>query len=473
MKAENVLTYFREISKIPRVSHHCEKIADYLESFAKERALYCRRDGANNVIIVKPAAAGREDDAAVMLQGHVDMVGEKLSNICHDFLRDPITLIEEGDTLRADGTTLGGDDGAAVAIMLALLDDKTLCAPRLECVFTTDEEVGMLGADVIDLDGMQAKYLINADSEDEGVFTCGCCGGTSLDFTIPVSRAAAVSKDDCIAVALTGLKGGHSGTEINNGRLNAIKLLAELLEPECGIISIERDGKDNAIPQRCDAVISASKDAVLKNFVRLREEWSHTEPDIALEIFPAADLSPEALPSSVCPMTAESAGRILTFLKEVPFGVRKMCAEPAGLVHTSDNIGILKTDKDSVSGTLSVRSVSAEDKDALCREIEELCGTAGGSTVSHGNYPGWEYRENSKLRRVMCEVWEDMYGTAPKIDVIHAGLECGVILSKMPGLDIVSIGPELHDIHTAHESMSISSLGRCADFIVRVLEVIK
>lgn len=464
MNSEKPLYYFREISKIPRVSRHCERIADYLESFAKSRGLWYRRDASNNVIIVKDAAAGRENDPAVMLQGHVDMVGEKTADSTHDFLCDPITIIEDGDTMRADGTTLGADNGTAVAIMLALLDEKELDAPRLECVFTTDEEIGMLGAVDISLEGMQAAYMINADSEDDGVFTCGCCGGASLDFDIPVERDCAGYKGG-IKVTLSGLRGGHSGAEIHTGRLNAVKLTAELLEPQYGIVSMERDGKDNAIPDRCEATVLSGADEIKKAFLEKSVAWKKAEPGITLTI--------EEADSCGAPLSYNSAKKVLNFLRAIPYGVQKMCTEPAGLVHTSDNIGILLTNDTSVTGTISVRSVSEADRDALCGCITDLCKEAGGSTRIHGQYPGWEYKKDSKLREVMCNTWKEMFGRAPTVDVIHAGLECGVLLSKKPDLDIVSMGPQLHGIHTPAETMSISSLKKCTDFIVRVLEVLK
>lgn len=464
MISEKVMEFFGQISALPRPSGHCEKIADYLESFADARSLWHKRDEWNNVIIKKPAAVGREGDSTVMIQGHTDIVGEKTADSTHDFVNDPIKLIYDGDTVHANGTTLGGDDGFAVALMLALLDDSELDAPAIECVFTTDEEIGMIGAVNLDTSDLNAKYLINADSEDEGVFTCGCCGGICIDFDIPVKTEPATDAS-YTKVTLCGLKGGHSGTEINSGRLNAVKLMAELLEPNNGIVLIERDGKDNAIPERCDAIITAGKEAVLSRFWQLREEWAKTEPGVTLEIEPCS--------SDLPTMSSDSAERVLTFLKKLPFGVQKMCDEPEGLVHTSDNIGIINTLDESVTGTVSVRSVSEKDRDALCNDISKLCEGSGGSIRLHGAYPGWEYKNDSVLRDVMCRVWEDMFDSAPTVDVIHAGLECGVILSKMPWLDIVSIGPELHDIHTPKERMSISSVKRCTDFVCQVLKEIK
>ncbi len=463
MNAEKVIEYFKEISAVPRPSGHCEEIAYYLEEFARKRSLWYKRDKWNNVIIKKPAAVGRENDSTVMIQGHTDIVGEKTAESRHDFEKDPIKLIFDGDMICADGTTLGGDDGFAVSLMLALLDDSELDAPGLECVFTTDEETGMTGAINLDTSDLHAKYMINADSEDEGVFTCGCCGGVCIDFEIPVT--AVPYSGSYTKVTLRGLRGGHSGTEINRGRLNAVKLMAELLEPDNGVAAILHNGKDNAIPESCVAIITAGKENVLERFWNMRDSWAKNEPGVTLEIEPTdAELSV---------MDAESAQRVLCFLKNIPFGVRKMCEEPKGLVHTSDNIGIIDTGVGSVTGTVSVRSVSECDRDALCAVINDVCAAAGGTVTLHGSYPGWEFKNDSVLRDIMCREWEDMFDAQPKIEVIHAGLECGVILSKMPWLDIVSIGPELHDIHTPREHMSISSVKRCADFVCQVLKKIK
>lgn len=463
MISEKVIEYFKEISAVPRPSGYCEKIADYLEDFAKKHSLWYRRDKWNNVIMKKAAAPGRENDGTVMIQGHTDIVGERTAESNHDFRRDPIKLVIDGDMISADGTTLGGDDGFAVALMLALLAEDGLNSPALECVFTTDEEIGMIGAVNMELSDLSAKYLINADSEDEGVFTCGCCGGACVDFNIPINSNPHIG--EYTKVALRGLAGGHSGTEINNGRLNAVKLMAELLPDDCGPALIERDGKDNAIPERCDAIITGGKNEVLRRFGEMRDIWAKTEPGIALEICPCE--------SSLPVMDADSARRVLTFLRALPFGVQKMCEEPEGLVHTSCNLGIINTEGGSITGTVSVRSVSEEERSSLCEKISGLCRDAGGSCVVHGEYPGWEYKNDSVLRDVMCDVWEDMFDERPVVDVIHAGLECGVILSKMPWLDIVSIGPELHDIHTPRERMSISSAKRCAEFVCRVLEIIQ
>ena len=452
--------YFREICKIPHGSGNCKAIADYIESFAKKLNLRCIRDSADNLIIFKDAAKGRENDPAVMLQGHIDMVCEAKGE--YDFKNNGIKLVENGDILCADGTTLGSDDGIAVSLMMELLSDENLDSPALECVFTTDEEIGMLGADVIDLSPCRAKYLINADSEEDGVFTCGCAGGTGLDFSIPVDFEKV--SGECVKVSVSGFQGGHSGTEINKGRLNAIKFLASLLTEDDRIIEISRDGKDNAIPARCDAVVCGSGADIKKKFDSVTE-WG-SEQGVKLEISPVK-------PDGLFCLTGESQKRVLCFLQNVPYGVRKMCDEPAGLVHTSDNIGILNTGKNAVTGTLSVRSIETESRDALTEEICALVEKCKGKTRTHGTYPGWNYKKDSALRDTMVKVYERMNGTLPRIDVIHAGLECGVILSKMPELDIVSIGCDIRDIHTPDERMSISSHEKMVVFVREVLKELK
>ena len=456
------IDYFRKISEIPRGSGNCGKIADYMESFAKSLGLSYIRDNADNLIIFKPAAKGRENDPAVMIQGHLDMVCEKRDGVVHDFSKEGVKLIETGDILSADGTTLGADDGIAVSLMMELLADGSLDAPALECVFTTDEEIGMLGAVAIDLSSCRAKYLINADSEEEGVFTCGCAGGLGLDFSIPVEKETVTG--DFVKVSVSGLLGGHSGTEIDKGRQNGIKLLASLLSDEDRIVKIERDGKDNAIPARCDATVLGDGEKIRERFEAIDDFGC--EKNVRLDISKIEDAAYSVL-------TADSQKRVLEFLHNVPYGIKKMCDEPKGLVHTSDNIGILNTEENKITGTLSVRSIEKESGDALTEELIKLINKCGGTTLIHGAYPGWNYKKDSVLRDTMVEVYERVYGKKVRIDVIHAGLECGVILSKMPSLDIVSIGCDIRDIHTPDECMSISSLEAMVKFAREVLRVLK
>lgn len=457
----DAMYYFEKISSIPRASGNCGGAADFLCDFAHKNGLSVFRDGKDNVIIKKAAAPGRQSEAPVMLQGHIDMVCACRPGVDFDFQNNGIKLIIDGDTLRADGTTLGADDGAAVAVMLAILADKSADAPELECVFTADEEIGMLGAAQLDLSSCRAKCMINMDSDEEGVFTCGCAGGERVDFTIPVKREP-VSANGCL-VEITGLCGGHSGTEINKGRLNAVKLLASLLDGE-HLVSMDKDGKDNAIPADCRAVLLGDGEKVKKRFADIKDFGSET--GVKLTVTPLEYKEYSAL-------DAQSSEKILNFIKTVPNGVRKMCDEPKGLVHTSDNLGIIKTEESKICGAVSVRSTDEGSKKELTAEIARTVEKAGGKVTVHGGYPGWNYRKNSPLRDTMTSIYEEMFGKTPKTDVIHAGLECGLILSKMPELDIVSVGCDLRDIHTPDETMSISSFNRLEKFIRKVLKEIR
>lgn len=461
---KNALTYFKEICEIPHGSGNTTAIADYIEAFAKERSLEYYRDSDNNLIVVKEASKGRENDAAVMIQGHTDMVAEKDIGVDFDFTKDGLRLKQDGDFLYAEGTTLGADDGVAVALMLELLDDENLCAPRLECVFTVDEEIGLLGAASIDLSMCKAKYLINADSEEDGVFTCGCCGGSQVDFAVPITREK--KNGQFYSIELYGLKGGHSGNEINNGRLNAIQLLAKLLTPEDGLVTMERDGKDNAIPARCDAV--AMVDAVTLNarFDKYKDEWLKVEDGISLKVTPLCS-------GELNVLDKDSAERVITLLSDLPFGVQKMCEEPAGLVHTSDNLGILFTEQEEVKGVISCRSAENTDKMDLINKIGTMVEKAEGKYEIHGVYPGWAYKKESELRPLMVETYKDLTGKDASVEVIHAGLECGVLLEKMPWLDIVSIGCNIYDIHCPRERLSVSSFGNMVVFVREILKRIK
>lgn len=457
---KSALNYFKEICSIPHGSGNTTKIADYIEGFARERSLEYYRDNDNNIVIVKPAAKGRENDSAVMIQGHVDMVAEKDAGVDFNFETDGLRLRENGDFLYAEGTTLGADDGVAVALMLALLDDENLSAPRLECVFTVDEEIGLLGAASIDLSMCKAKYLINADSETEGEFICGCCGGSQVSFTLPVKREK--KKGKFYNIALSGLKGGHSGNEINKGRLNAIILMSKLLSPEDGIVSIERDGKDNAIPARCDVVAAVDEKTLISRFEEYKNEWLKVEEGITLTVTPAEMDEAYVLDS-------DSAEKVINLLSNLPFGVQKMCKEPAGLVHTSDNLGIILSDDEKIEGVISVRSAEDNDKMELIERIKAMVKNAGGDSDVHGVYPGWAYKTESELRPLMVDTYKEITGKNATVEVIHAGLECGVLLEKMPWLDIVSMGCDIYDIHCPRERLSISSFENMVAFVRVVL----
>ncbi len=464
--AERAFHFFVEISKIPHVSFHTEKLADYLESFAKERGLFCVRDGANNVLIRKGASAGYESHPTVVFQGHIDMVPEHLPEKNIDMENEPITLVRDGEFLRADGTTLGGDDGVAVAYALAVLDDDSLPHPEFEALFTSEEEVGLLGATALDPTPIRGRVMINIDSDDEGVFTVGCAGGARVDLMLPAKREPATGA--AYRVSVGEFVGGHSGAEIDKGHENAILFLGELLREirakhALRVASAIGGNADNAIPRNASCVFFADG-ASLEEIRGICEEKfakiKKSEPFAVVEAEEIGDVSDA--------YTAEDSDRFLTLLERVPNGVQAMSEQIAGLVETSLNLGMLDTDE-VFHVTHSVRSSKEEAKDALIATLYRVAEELGGEHSIRGEYPAWEYREDSPLRDLLCKVYREMYGKDAQVLVIHAGLECGILSSKLEGLDCVSLGPDNFDIHTTKEHLSIPSFVRVYEYLLRVL----
>lgn len=464
--AERAFRFFEEISKIPHVSFHTDKLADYLEAFARERGLFCVRDKANNVLIRKGASAGYESHPTVVFQGHIDMVPEHLPEKKIDMETEPITLVRDGDFLRADGTTLGGDDGVAVAYALAVLDDDSLAHPEFEALFTSEEEVGLLGATALDPTPIRGRVMINIDSDDEGVFTVGCAGGARVDLSLGACKESATGA--AFRVKIGGLAGGHSGAEIDKGRENAILLLAHILAAvrargSVRIASALGGNADNAIPRNAECVFFAEGvdleeiDAICKeSLTNIREK----EPGATIKAEKVSDIK-DAYSSS-------DTDRFLSLLSRVPNGVQAMSRAIAGLVETSLNLGVLDTEN-GFHITHSVRSSKEEEKDALIVTLRRLATDVGGTASVRGEYPAWEYREDSPLRDLLCRLFREMYGKEAKVLVIHAGLECGILSSKLPGLDCVSLGPDNFDIHTTEEHLSIPSFVRVYEYLLRVL----
>ena len=421
------LGFFETLCAIPHGSRDTKAISDYCVRFAQERGLSWQQDASNNVIIRKPASPGYEDHPTVILQGHLDMVCEKNADCDIDFSKDGLRLRHDDTYIFADGTTLGGDDGIAVAYALAVLDSSELKHPPLEAVFTVDEEIGMLGAAALDMSGLQGRVLLNIDSEDEGILTVSCAGGATSCLTVPVKRVPAQGK--AWRVGVRGLTGGHSGVEINKGRANANKVLAAALQGlPVTLCSIAGGSKDNAIPRASEAVVVSEADDFAALF--------------------AANAAKAALPN----------------------GVQAMSSDIPGLVQTSLNLGILTTDADAVRLTFSVRSSVNREKFGLIAQLKALAARFGGSYSESGEYPAWEYQKDSRLREVMVEVFEAQYGRKPVVEAIHAGLECGIFSDRLPGLDAVSFGPQMHDIHTSREKLDIASTARTWEYLVAVLE---
>ena len=473
LEPQNVFHFFEEITKIPHGSGNVGQISDYLVKFARDRGLYCIQDELKNIIIIKEAVPGYEDEPTVILQGHMDMVAVKKPDCDIDMAKEGLRIAVRGDEIYAEGTSLGGDDGIAVAYALALLDSDTIKHPRLEVIVTVDEEVGMDGARGIDLSMLTGNRMVNLDSEDEGIFLTSCAGGARVKGKLPLSEAQ--RQGVAVEVTVGGLLGGHSGGEIHKERGNSNCLMGRLLYRlaetfDIGISRLQGGLADNAIPRETKAVLvveERDKEAIL-DVVKtvegeIRAELSSKDPGAFLA-------AGEGRPGSWLCTTAEDTAKAAAWLIALPNGVQAMSADMHGLVETSLNLGILSYEDGCLLADFSVRSSVESAKQALIDRLCAVIGLAGGSFLVSGDYPGWKYRKDSPLREKMTALYEKMYGKAPKVEAIHAGLECGILGSKIADLDCVSMGPDMKDIHTTEETLSISSTGRVWEFLVRLLE---
>lgn len=464
-----VFYYFEQISQIPRGSGNTRQISDYLVSFAVDHGLAYIQDRLNNVVIYKE---GTKEADPVILQGHMDMVVEKRPGSPHDFQKDPLVLEVEGDYLTARDTTLGGDDGIAVAYMLAVLESDSYEHPPLEAVFTVDEEIGLLGARGLDFGSLRAKRMINLDSEEEGILWAGCAGGAGVQVEIPVRYAQAQGVE--IALTIRGLKGGHSGSDIHKKRANAHILMGRLLycldqEVDYGIAGLSGGDKDNVIPGKCRARLVVDPEC-LEAFTALCRKW---QEDIRREYAGSDDgiqvVFEENGEKEIPVLDPSAKGRLLFFLMQVPDGVHKFSGVCRHLVETSCNLGCLHLEKDALYASSGVRSSVEPAMDHIREKICFLTEFLGGTAKTEGGYPAWEYKEDSPLRKIMAEAYEDIYKGQPKIAAIHAGLECGVFYRAIEGLDCVSIGPDIEDIHTPDERLSIPSTKRVFGYLLEVL----
>ena len=467
-----VFAYFEKLCSIPHGSRNTKLISDYLVSFAQEQGLRYIQDGSNNVIIFQEGTCGLEDRPPVIIQGHMDMVCEKDADCLIDMDREGLDVTHDDECVFARGTTLGGDDGIAVAYALALLADRSIPHPPLEVVITVDEEIGMLGADAIDLSMLAGRTLLNIDSEDEGVFTVSCAGGATATICLPVTRRPVYGP--CVKLVVEGLKGGHSGVEIHQNRANANKVMGEFLSrvqklmPLC-ITSISGGSKDNAIPRSCQVNLVALgmgleriNDVAAELEKQIREEYDEPEARVYGDDVDA--FGGNAIPT-------ELTDKVIALLCACPNGVQKMSEQIQGLVQTSLNLGIVNSGEE-VKLVFSVRSSVNEEKKALLARLEELARFHDAVYTQMGEYPAWEYRENSPLRDASVAAYEELFGQTPEVVAIHAGLECGLLSEKLPGLDCISFGPQMHDIHTSREKLEIASVKRTWDFLLEVLKTI-
>ena len=476
LESKKVFAYFEELAAIPHGSRNTRQISDYLISFAKEHGLECYQDEANNVVIIQEASAGYESADPIIMQGHMDMVCEKEKGVEIDFEKDGLELYVDGDFLKAKGTTLGGDDGVAVAYILAIMDSPEIVHPRLEAVITVDEEIGMLGAEVIDLSMLKGHKMLNIDSDVEGHFLTSCAGGMTVDTVIPVIWQK--QQGYGAGLTVTGLEGGHSGSEIDKEHANANILMGRVLKylsdrMELAVVSLAGGLKDNAIPRECEAeiVIPEEKKAELSDYITelekiFKKEYAVSDPAVCIEIKENGTGEYEVLSYS-------SMTKVIFYLRNVPNGVQHMSMVMPGLVETSLNTGIMKLTTDGLELTSSVRSSVSTRKEELKDKLEYLAEFLGGEISVSGDYPAWEYLENSPLRDLMCRIFEEQYGRKPIVEALHAGVECGIFAGKIPELDCVSFGPDMKDIHTPKESMDVESVKRTWEYLLEILKQLK
>jgi len=466
LNPEKVLGYFEELTKIPHGSGNEKVISDYLANFGKERGFVVIQDDELNVIIKKPATQGYENAPVVTIQGHMDMVCEKNKDKVHDFEKDPLELRIDGDYLYANGTTLGADNGIAVAYGLAILDSKELKHPAIELFVTTGEETGMYGAIAVDPKNLDGKILLNIDSEEEGIFLVSCAGGVTNYVNINTQWEDA--SNEALKLEVKGLKGGHSGMEIIKQRGNANKLMGRLLnaiskEVDFNISHISGGAKNNAIPREAEATITVAAEDVekvrqiaTKSLEIFKTELRIQDPDVTVIV------------------EKSETSKQLTDLVVAPNGIQTMSEDIKGLVESSLNLGVIEFSEEKVTFISAVRSSVKTLKNAITDRIDVVAKLVGAGVINDSDYPEWQYEPNSPIRDLCVETYKNVAGEEPKIDAIHAGLECGLIGDKFNGnIDQISFGPNIFDVHTPDEHVSISSLDRMYDYLLSVLAEIR
>ena len=487
-----VWKFFEEFSQIPHGSGNTKEISDYVVKFAEDHGLKYRQDDVNNVVIFKDATEGYENSDPVILQGHIDMVAVKDDDVDKDLEKDHIDLeiihaddtsdseglrgeFEHNEWVTAKGTTLGGDDGMAVAYMLAILESDEIKHPALECVFTIDEEIGMIGATALDTSDLKGKILLNADSQHEGKFVVGCAGGVIVEANIPINKEPITPY--VIEFKIEGLTGGHSGTAIDQYRMNGLVAMGRILlktfqNVGMRIITVDGGVADNAIPTEAEAaivVLEENKDETIKiikeTFEEIKAEYKNTDPNADLIINEVGEQDVRALGDG-------STLATIIALSNMPNGIQRVNVD-INSVETSLNLGMVRTLDDRVKFTFLVRSTVETAKWNVVEQIKALTEIFGGEVSTHGGYKGWEPIDDSKITKIMSDNFKELFGKEPKVGTVHAGLECGIFADKIEGLDAISFGPQVDDIHTTAEKASILSAKRCWDLILKTLEDLK
>lgn len=475
---ERVKYYFEEISKIPRASGNMDKISEYIVSFSEKNSLKYIKDEYCNVVVYKNASSGYENSKTIILQAHLDMVAEKDINSEHDFSKDPIELIYEGDFIRANNTTLGADNGVAVAMFLAILEDKQINHPSLEVVFTIDEETGMDGAKNLNPSYLSGEYLLNLDSEEEGVLCVGCAGGATIKLKKDIKKKTYKTKGELFEITIQGLKGGHSGIDIHLNKANANVLMARLLEILLEDSSIELKTfiggtKDNVITPFSKACLIIKEDILdlekrIENFEKcIKNEYHITDPNIRI----LTNRNKETV--SEIAIEKETLKKIIQAINILPYGVLYMSQDIKDLVETSANIGVVSIDSNEVYIKTSIRSSVKSRKDLIVKKIKSIAELAELEFEKKSEYPEWEYKKDSFLREKATDIYNEKFGKKPVIEVVHAGLECGFFSNKIKDIDIVSFGPNTYDIHTTKEKVSMSSIDKTYEYLLDILSELK
>ena len=473
LKPEKVFEYFEKLCSVPHGSGNTKQVSDLCVSFAKELGLKYRQEACNNVIIWKDASRGYEKSEPIILQGHIDMVCAKTDDCTKDMAKEGLDLRTDGEWIWADKTSLGGDNGIAVAMILALLADETLEHPPIEAVFTVDEEVGMDGAFALDCSDLKGRKLMTLDSEEEGVFTVSCAGGMRADCTLP-GKPEPLSGEACYSVTISGLQGGHSGADINKGRGSANVLMGRVLYsamekfPGLRLAAIDGGKFDNVICSRCEAkaAVSADQGAAFEQFIRefdatLKNEYAGCDDGVTVEC---------AKSEASCAVSAETTSVMLHTLLALPHGVEAMNVDFPGLVQTSLNLGVIHLAEDGLHFTYSIRSCIASQKQMLAQRVHAIVEFAGGTVTERSSYPGWQYARESRFRELVLDAYRDITGADGRIEATHGGLECGLFIEKIPGLDAISLGPELHDVHSVREKLNVPSTERVYELVREVLK---
>ncbi|CAL7876978.1 Xaa-His dipeptidase [Fusobacterium necrophorum D12] len=472
LKPERVFYYFEEISKIPRESYHEREISNFLMQFGKEHQLESYQDESFNVILRKKASPGYEDAPGVILQGHMDMVCEKEEDSEHDFSKDPIDLIIDGKYVTANRTTLGADNGIAVAMGLAILEDDSLRHGPLELLLTTSEEIDLGGALALQPGLLQGKMLINIDSEEEGILTVGSAGGEGIDITLPIEKIN-IRHPFAYRIKIQNFLGGHSGAEIHKQRGNANKAMIEILDllkekSDFLLVSVKGGSKDNAIPRTAEVVIASEEklDMLLREILKeVKELYASFEPQVEMFF--------EEIVNVYEAMDENSFYRYINLMEEIPTGVYTWMKDYPDIVEASDNLAIVETEEDVIQITVSLRSSEPEVLARLKKYISSIAEKYKANYAFSGAYPEWRYRSVSPLREKAIQVWKELTGEDMEVSIIHAGLECGALSQNYPDIDFISIGPNMQDVHTPEEKLEIASTEKAYQYLVKLLEELK